>query len=292
MPLHSWELAACAARISVALRDNFTHLADRFTVMLETRSASIYDYPRYYDLLFGSDWKAEFDFLRKCFDRYALRKVKRLYEPACGTGRLLIKFAQAGYTVAGGDLNPRAVEFCNKRLSRYGFTESVRVEDMADFAVKRPYDAAFNTINTFRHLPSEAMAVAHLKCMAQAIGVGGIYLLGLHLTPAGKPTCSQETWSARRGNLVVNSWMKSLEIDRRKRRERVAMRFDVYTLTDQFRLEDELLFRTYSRRQIRQLLAAVPEWECAATHDFAYDVDAPIEVDDTTEDVVFVLRRT
>lgn len=259
--------------------------------MLETRTGSIYDYPKYYDVLFGSDWKAEFDFLQACFEQFATRPVKRIYEPACGTGRLLIKLAQAGYRVAGGDLNPQAVAFCNQRLARYGFPQHVRVEDMADFRVAKPYDAAFNTINTFRHLPNEATAEAHLKCMADAIAPGGIYLLGLHLTPKGEPECVEESWSARRGNLVVNSYMKIVEHDKRRRMERTAMRFDIYTPTQQFRLQDELHFRTYTRAQFTALLSRVPQWKCVETFDFAYDIENPIKLDDKSEDVVFVLRR-
>ena len=87
----------------------------------------LYNFPKYYDLLFGSDWKAEFDFMRLCFEKHAERKVKRVFEPACGTGRLLIKLAQAGYDVAGNDLNPKAVDYCNARLARHGFTRSVTV---------------------------------------------------------------------------------------------------------------------------------------------------------------------
>jgi hypothetical protein len=32
-------------------------------------------------------------------------------------------------------------------------------------------------------------------------------------------------------------------------------------------------------------------WDILGTYDFAYDVDDPIEVDATTEDVVYVLQR-
>ena len=53
-------------------------------------SASIYDYPKYYDLLFGSDVAAEFRFLKACFTKHAGCDVTRVFEPACGTGRLLI----------------------------------------------------------------------------------------------------------------------------------------------------------------------------------------------------------
>jgi len=33
--------------------------------------ASIYDYPVYYDLLFGSDVAAEYRFLKACFQKHA-----------------------------------------------------------------------------------------------------------------------------------------------------------------------------------------------------------------------------
>ncbi len=38
--------------------------------MIETIAGDLYDYPKYYDLVFGSDWKTEFDFLLACFDKH------------------------------------------------------------------------------------------------------------------------------------------------------------------------------------------------------------------------------
>ena len=80
----------------------------RMTTIIE---GHLYDYPKYYDLVYGSDWKAEFEFLSACFGKYGARLIRRLFEPACGTGRLLIKFAEAGYEVSGNDLN-RAAALC------------------------------------------------------------------------------------------------------------------------------------------------------------------------------------
>ena len=258
---------------------------------MEVIRGNIYDYPKYYDVLFNSDWKAEYDFLTACFGRHSLRPVRRLFEPACGTGRLLAKFARAGYEVSGNDLNPRAVEYCNARLVRHGFAPAAVVADMADFRLKRKVDAAFSTINSFRHLDSEAKAQGHLACVARALAKGGIYMLGLHLTPAHEPTCDRESWSARRGHLSVLSDMQSIDLDRRRRRERVRLTFDVYTPTRQFRLEDEFVFRTYTARQFRGLLDRTPELETVETYDFAYEMDHPIRVTSETEDVVFVLRK-
>lgn len=258
---------------------------------MEVIQGNIYDHPKYYDLLFGSDWKAEYDFLSACFEEHTRRPVRRLFEPACGTGRLLIKFAQAEYEVSGNDLNRKAVEYCNTRLVQHGFPPAAVVGDMADFRLRRKVDAAFSTINSFRHLASEQRAEAHLRCVAGALAKGGIYVLGFHLTPTeGKPS-GTESWSARRGHLGVVSRMRSMGVDRRRRQERFSFTLDVYTPTRQFRLQDELLLRSYTARQFRRLLGRVARLELVETYDFAYNIHQPMRVQATSEDVVYVLRK-
>jgi len=259
--------------------------------MPDTVSANLYDFPKYYDLIFGNDWKAEFDFLLAAFAKHGPRNVRRVFEPACGTGRLLIKLAQRGFDVAGNDLNPKAVKFCNDRLARYGFPRSAVVGDMSDFRVAKKCDAAFNMINSFRHLPTEAMARSHLQCVARALRQGGIYLLGLHLTPTKGAAIEDESWAARRGNLAVNSYMWTKNRDLKTRNEELGMTFDVYTPSKQFRIEDEMHYRIYTARHMRKLLASVPELEVIETYDFTYEIDEPVEIEADTEDVVFVLRK-
>ncbi|MCA9059811.1 MAG: class I SAM-dependent methyltransferase [Planctomycetaceae bacterium] len=254
-------------------------------------SGSIYDFPRYYDLLFGSDWKAEFTFMEACFAKHAGRKVKRIFEPACGTGRLLIKLADAGYEVAGNDLNPKAVKYCNQRLRRKGFAESTFVGDMADFTVRKKFDAAFNMINTFRHLPTEALAEAHLRCMANCLNKGGLYLLGLHLEPTACARMEDEAWTARRGNLVVNSYMWSKGIDRKTRLEHLGLQVDVYTPTETIRIMDHMEYRTYRKAQFQSLLDKIPQLRLEETYDFAYDINKPHKVTTSSQDVVYVLKK-
>lgn len=258
---------------------------------MEIIRANLYDYPKYYDVLFGSDCRAEFAFLQACFHRFAKGKVQRVFEPACGTGRLLVRFAQAGYDVTGLDLNPKAVMYCNARFQRRGLAPAAVVGDMADFHLPRKVDAAFNTINSFRHLPSEKAARSHLDCIAQALRPGGLYILGLHLTPAGKPQCQEERWAARRGHLAVVSRMWTLALDRKRRVERVALQFDVWTPRRQVRLYDEMKFRTYTREQMAKLFRTVGLLEVIQTYDFSYRIDCPVRLGPQTEDVVYVLRR-
>ena len=259
--------------------------------MLETIQANLYDYPKYYDLVYGSDWKAEFDFLEDCFEKHADGVVERLFEPACGTGRLLIKFADVGYQVSGVDLNEKAVGYCNDRLERAGHSRTTVVGDMTTFVTDQPVDAAFNTINSFRHLGTQQQARDHLQCVANSLRPGGLYVLGLHLTPTAVEPIQEESWSARRGNLSVLSRMWVIECNLRKRSETVGVSFDIYTPTKQFRIEDEIAFRTYTYRQMASLLAGIDEFEVTAVYDFGYDVESSIEIDAHSEDVVYILKK-
>jgi SAM-dependent methyltransferase len=258
---------------------------------IETVNESIYDHPKYYDLVFGADCAAEVKFILGCGMRFMRREPKRCFEPACGTGRLLYALARRGYEVGGLDLNPKAVEFCNRRFCRHGLSPPAVVADMSDFRVARRYDIAFNTINSFRHLGNEAKARRHLQCMGKAVRVGGLYLLGIHLSPTEAAPSETESWSARRGHLSINTHMWTKTRDSRRRVERFGIRFDVHCPSRSFRIVDELVLRSYTPRQMNRLIQSTHCWEIVETFSFSYDFDDAIEVDATTEDVVYVLRK-
>ncbi|MGC6444392.1 MAG: class I SAM-dependent methyltransferase [Rubripirellula sp.] len=257
---------------------------------LEIREESIYDHPKYYDLVFGADCAAEIRFILGCGNLFLDRAPKRFFEPACGTGRLIHALAKRGYEVAGLDLNEKAIDFCNARLTRQGFNPSTFVADMSDFKTKKTYDIGFNTINSFRHLSSETAARKHLQCMGRSIRKGGLYLLGVHLTPSEVPPSETESWSARRGHLAINTHMWTKHRDPKRRVERFGIQFDVHRPTGSFRILDELVLRSYTVSQMNRLIRSSGCWETIETFSFAYDLDDPIEVDGTCEDVVYVLR--
>lgn len=259
---------------------------------MKTLKQSLYDFPRYYDLVYGSHWQAEYHFLREAFRKHGgRRKVRTIFEPACGTARLLVRFAKDGYETVGLDLNPKAVAYANARLKRHGQKETVFVADMANFQLDRPADVAFNTINSFRHLQTEAQARGHLRCMAGAIVPGGLYVLGMHLTPTEAEPMEEERWAGQRGHLAVQTTVRTVSRDLKSRREHCRMTVDVQSLTDTFRIVNDLIFRMYTARQMEKLIASVPEWEVVETYDFAYNVKESIEIGPEIEDVIYVLRR-
>ncbi|MEM1062320.1 MAG: class I SAM-dependent methyltransferase [Planctomycetota bacterium] len=255
-------------------------------------TGDLYDYPKYYDLVFGSDWAPEFHFLKAVFAKHGLKKTQSLFEPACGTGRLMYRLAKDGYDVSGCDLNVKAIDYCNARLKKHGFAESGFVADMCDFRLPKKVDAAFNTISSFRHLETEKQAVAHLTCVADHLKKGGLYVLGLVLVPPDDDWEGEESWSARRGNLSVTTDLRTKDFDRKKRMEVLAMTYDVRTPTEHYVIKGEMAYRTYNDKQMRTLFKKVPSLEVVETYDFAYDPAEPIETDRETEDVIYILKKS
>ena len=258
---------------------------------METIAESIYDHPKYYDLVFGSDCAAEMKFIQNVNKEFLDGSAKQLFEPACGTCRLMYGLAKKGFDVEGIDLNEKAVDFGNQRFKRVGKEQTAWVADMSDFAPRKKYDLAFNTINSFRHLATADAAEAHLSCMADGGKKDAIYLIGIHLNLTDGDMQDEESWAARRGHLSVLTHMWTESRDARERMDRFGIQFDIYTPTKQFRIEDVLSMRSYTRQQFLRMIEHEGSWNVEETFDFCYDIKKPIDVDDTTEDVVYVLRK-
>lgn len=251
----------------------------------------LYDYPMYYDLVFGLGSSAECDFLDACFDVYAARRIRRLFEPACGSGRLLVKFAERGFDVFGYDLNSRSVDYCNARFERRGLRPPAVLGDVVKFSLPAKFDAAFNMISSFQLLLTEEAAEQHLRSTARNMAKGGVYVLGLYLIPSRGPRVKRERWSATRGRLSVVSRIWTKRIRSRRREELCGMNSDVHTPRGRLRIQEEFRLRTYSASQIERLFRKVPQFEPVATYDFGYDILNPITVGPETQDVVYILRR-
>ena len=259
--------------------------------IIELINESIYDHPKYYDLVFGADCASEIRFILDCCKRFLDKAARSFFEPACGTGRLIQYLAKRGYNVCGIDLNSKAIGYCNDRMQRHGLKPRTFVADMSNFHLEQEFDVGFNTINSFRHLCSETAARSHLRCMGRVIREKGLYILGIHLTPTLTEPLETESWSARRGLLAINSHMWTEQRNPKKRIDKYGIQFDVHKPSGSLRIQDELVMRSYTANQMNKLLASAKCWEIVKTFDFACDIDSPVTVDGTTEDVIYVLRR-
>lgn len=256
-----------------------------------------YDYPQYFDLVFRDETAQEVKFFQAAFDKHADGPVKRLLEPGCGGGRLVVDMAARGYELVAMDLSKPSLKYLKNRLRRRELTAELIHGDMADFQLDQPVDAAFCTFNTFRHLLSEQQAIDHLHSVARALRVGGIYILGFHIIPLDADEDCTERWKARHGGTEVSVTLAVRGFDRTQRREQMRA-----TLTARrqatarvprrtIRCQSDFDLRLYTLPEVQSMLEKVQLFEIAEVYDFDYDIDFARYQDDDLTDALFVLKR-
>jgi SAM-dependent methyltransferase len=253
--------------------------------------ANWYDYPAYFDLAFRDETQEEANFLEAACARYCSFPVQRLLEPACGSGRLIVELARRGYHMTGFDLSEPMLKYAGGRLARRGLNAELSQGDMTEFRLARPVDAAFNTFNSFRHLLTEEAALSHLRCVANALRPGGIYVLGLHLLPPDASEESTERWTAQQGRTKLNATLKVVASNRRRRLETLRISMRIRTPKRKVRIESDFTLRLYSPRQMKQLLAQAAQFELCDVFDFWYEIDHPLRLTDEISDTVLILRK-
>ena len=253
--------------------------------------ANCYDYPQYYDIAFQPYTRREADFMEAACRKYCSFDVRRILEPACGSGRLVTELAARGYQMTGFDLNESALSYLRRRLKRRRLHAETFQAEMSAFRLSRPIDAAYCTVNTFRHLLTEQAARDHLERIASTLRPGGIYVLGMHLLSLHVNEEEVGCWTARRGDTKVSVTLRILRTDVRRRIEDLRVWLLVLRGTKELRLTCDFQFRTYLPEQFRQLLDSVSSLELCGVYDFRYDIKQPLAVNDEMAYSVFVLRR-
>jgi SAM-dependent methyltransferase len=253
--------------------------------------ANWFDYPQYYDIAFQAHTRREADFIEAASRKYCPFTARRFLEPACGSGRLITELAARGYQMIGFDLSQPALSYLRQRLARRLLRAETFEAEMSNFRLARPVDAAYCTVNTFRHLLTEQAARGHLKCVAASLRPGGIYLLGLHLLPLDADPEDDARWTEWRGETKVTVTLRMLRIDLRRRIENLRVCLLVRRGSKELRLRHEFQLRTYTARQFRRLLGSVSSLELCNIYYSRYDIARQSDLNDEIAYGVVVLRR-
>jgi SAM-dependent methyltransferase len=252
---------------------------------------SWYDYPELYEMGFLKETPKEAVFLEKVFEKYVPFPVKRVLELGCGSGRLICEMAKRRFDMTGLDLNSKALDFCRSKLTKQKTPAELVVGDMTNFQFEEPFDAAINAINTFRHLEREEAALSHLQCVARHLKPGGVFVLSLHLLPPDGDLWGTERWTAKQGDLSVYYALTVVETSMKTRLEKLRISMLVKKPKESLRLSDHITLRIYTAKQLKSLLAKVPEFKLIAVHDFWCDIESTQKLNGESVDTVLVLQR-
>lgn len=252
-----------------------------------------YNLPVYYDVSFSHEMSEEIAFLKAAFRLYCKKSKPKLLEPACGTGRLILPLTRSGFDCTGFDLNEHALNYLRKKLRRNHFKAHIFKSDMANFTTaNRKFDAAFCTVDTFRHLLTEKQAEQHLYAVSKSLKKNGIYVLGLHLIPErGKIRKSVIRWTNRRGRLTVKTSMTMIAANKKKRTETLKVVLEPETKNTKGKYISNYQLRTYTLKQLMTLLDKTSVFSIKEVFNEYYDINTPIQLNEKSQYAVLVLRK-
>jgi SAM-dependent methyltransferase len=110
---------------------------------------------------------------------FAERLGGPLLELGCGTGRLLLPLARAGFDITGVDLSPRMLAVAQAKVDAAGLDGGITLlqADMRQVELPQQYRLAFIAINSFMHLTTLEDQMQALGAWHKLILPGGLLII-------------------------------------------------------------------------------------------------------------------
>jgi SAM-dependent methyltransferase len=113
--------------------------------------------------------------------RFAKSTGGPVLELACGTGRLLVSIARAGFDIHGIDLSTGMLAIAKKEISQLQPEIRARIRihnmDMSNFRINRKFGLIFIADNSFRELNTHKEQLRCLKCVYNHLRPNGKFLI-------------------------------------------------------------------------------------------------------------------
>ncbi len=113
------------------------------------------------------------------YQGFAERTGGPLLELGCGTGRLLLPLARAGFEITGVDMSPRMLAISEEKVNAAGLGKQVTLvqADMREVDLPQRFRMAFIAINSFMHLTTLEDQLQALRTLHRLLLPGGLLVI-------------------------------------------------------------------------------------------------------------------
>ena len=135
-----------------------------------------------------------------------------ILELACGSGRVLLPLAEAGYDVVGIDTSAQMLAIAQQRVQELG--RSVRCEliqqDMGTMHLGRKFRMAFIALGSFAHIVTRKAQQQALANIRAHLSTGGLFLLDIsnadarYMEDLAGHVLHQGTWKRDDGTILTH----------------------------------------------------------------------------------------
>jgi SAM-dependent methyltransferase len=111
---------------------------------------------------------------------FYLKQIQRVGDPvlelACGTGRIAIRLAEAGYDVTGIDISQSMLRWAQKKAEKSRRKIAFYCGDIRSFYIKKRYNLIIFPFNSIAHLHEFAEISESFNCARQHLSNSGIFV--------------------------------------------------------------------------------------------------------------------
>lgn len=141
----------------------------------------------------GITWDLDF------FLEEARRACGDVLEIACGTGRVAIPLALAGYNVWGIDISKELISSAKEKAKSVGVKINFSIADCRNFSLRKKFKLIFITLNSMQHLLDHQSIIAFFDCVKKHLDKDGKFIIHIVNPPLSK-LISYDGSHAKEGN--------------------------------------------------------------------------------------------
>lgn len=191
------------------------------------------DYGEYYDL--DHDVTVDLGF----YLEFAQQSGSPILELACGTGRVALPLAKAGFEVYGLDISENMLAICRRKVRAAGLEDQVHLfrADMTKFDLSNiEFNLAFIALRSFMHLLEPQEQISCLECVHKHLCYGGTLILSTiapdpeKLSQEPGPFALQREFGLQNGNHVLRM-VRLVKHDLARQVRQFEFRFEEYDQT-------------------------------------------------------------
>ena len=129
---------------------------------------------------------------------------------ACGSGRVILPLAQAGYDVVGVDSSAPMLAIAKKHIQEMSVHCELLQEDMVTMQLGRKFRMAFVALGSFAHIVTRKAQQQALANIRAHLSTGGLFLLDIsnadarYMEDLGGHMLHQGTWKQDDGTLLTH----------------------------------------------------------------------------------------
>lgn len=127
----------------------------------------------YDSLMYDADGGEWFSYIQELLSKAGVPRHARILETGCGTGRITLPIAQAGYDVVALDASEEMLGAASEKLRQHALSARFVCGDMQDFCMPSPVTAVVCACDGVNYLTEDQDLAAFFSCCSINLAPGG-----------------------------------------------------------------------------------------------------------------------